>query len=120
MTQHCHTILLDCGATDTLLRESDTPLLQTSTIHPTDPFIVSLPNSSTIESTKAATLLLSPSGPSIPVHIFPDDCLSASLLAVNDITNAGCTVTLTDQDFTVVNASNAVLFKQSRQPASHL
>lgn len=57
---------------------------------------VDLPNGDTLQSDQSGILQLSAGLPPILAHLFDDDDINRSLIAVADLCNAGCSVTFSD------------------------
>lgn len=110
--------IADCGATDTLFRQSDQHLLQQVT--PGGGLLVGLPNGAHITST-ATGQLPSPNVSVTPIiaHIYSDQDLDRSLVSLADFCNRGCVATLTDTDITITH-NNTVILHSTKEPTAKL
>ena len=103
----------DSGTTDVLLRSSDSHNL--INIFPSTELCVSLPNGETIQSTHSGTLqIYGPESPELLAYIFPDEVLQHSLVSFSALCNAGCTITLTKTDVSIVH-NGSVIFRGSKK-----
>ena len=107
----------DCGATNTIFRESDSNLLDN--IRPDVGMIVGLPNGDNI--TSAAAGILSNNKFSISVPLFSNTSLNRSLISTADYCNNGCTATFTATSATITHdASGDILSYSSKGPTDRL
>ena len=100
-------IIADSGATDTLFRVADLHHLHNVTqgggLH------VALPNGQIITSVATGELHLSDRIAPIEAHVFGNDDLNRTLIAVADICATGCNTTLTQNDITVSHNGEIVV-----------
>jgi hypothetical protein len=107
----------DCGATNTIFRNSDSIFLDN--IRPDVGMIVGLPNGDNITSAAAGTL--SNDKFSFPVPIFSNTSLNRSLISTADYCNNGCTATFTATSATITHdASGDILSYSSKGPTDRL
>ena len=93
--------IIDCGATDTLVRHSDEDHM-THGAMTAGTMLAALPNGTTITSTATRTLNAPAVIPStIPAHLMSNSAIDRTLVAAADYTNRGCVVTLTSTAVTV-------------------
>ena len=106
----------DCGATNTIFRESDSIFLDN--IRP-DVVIVGLPNGDNITSAAAGTF--SNTQFQLPVPIFSDRHLNRSLIATADYCNNGCTAVFTSTSATITHDKTGEIVSQSyKSPSARL
>ena len=113
-------VYLDSGASDTYLRQADSE--DNANIH-TKPhelnINVGFPNGTTMQSTGAASLNIA--NLDVPAHIFPNDQLHTSLLAVADYTNDhDCQVIFSKTDVTIKDKTGHVILKAPKDPEARL
>jgi len=107
----------DCGATNTIFRQSDTHYLKG--ISPATGVTVGLPNGTSIKS--AATGTLSNNKFIIPVPIFSNNALNRSLISTADYCNNGCTAVFTATSATITHDASGEIISQSyKEPHDRL
>ena len=110
-------IIHDCGATDTLFRNSDAHLLTGPNTAGT--LCVGLPNGEVIRSHSSANF----DAPnfSTKVHIFPDKLLNRSLMATADFCNNGCTAIFNSTSATIIHDETGQIISRSlKDPQARL
>ena len=107
----------DCGATNTIFRESDVNYL--NDISPSIDMTVGLPNGTSIVSSANGTLLNN--NFSIEVPIFSDNALNRSLISTADYCNNCCTAVFTATSATITHdASGEVISHSYKEPHDRL
>jgi len=110
-------IIHDCGATDTLFRNSDAHLLTGPNTAGT--LCVGLPNGEVIRSHSSANF----DAPnfSTKLHIFPDKLLNRSLMATADFCNNGCTAIFNSTSATIIHDETGQIISRSlKDPQARL
>jgi hypothetical protein len=109
--------ILDTGATDTLVSQTDQSKL--NQVYGKGIIHVNLPNGNKISSVMAGKLILHPKLPPIKAHVFDKNDLDRSLISVADLCNEGCEVSFTATKATVIYEGQIIL-QCSKQPQDKL
>jgi hypothetical protein len=113
-------IIIDSGASDIFLRESDINCRHTPYMADTNPapIQVGLPNGNQLTSIGKGRLTINKV--STPAYIFPNEQLHTSLLAPVAYTDQGCTVTLTNTMATITDANGALVLEAPKLPSDRM
>ena len=109
------TALADSGATDIMLRQSDSSVL--SDVVPHQSMRVGLPNGETMQSVAIGTLHTPAAD--VQAFVFKNSDLNHSLLGLSALTNVGCKVELTSTDINVTH-DGSTIYRGSKLPTDKL